>query len=742
MSNKILTREESDFFSPPLTAGPLRNELFPVRYSGFARDIFSQSPEPCVCAVLAASDGEMRRLLENIANAAQNEGVLLVCDPSPEQGLPAGITTPLARPVFGADGVSDSGALTDMLRLTEDGKRIAHIFRPQSGQLRHLEALLQAQMQASRFDTAFFTLLPPSVDPALLAFALASYPVILTAEGWFTASGRSRPSGSPEDRILADFEEHRRLELKDGLLEAIIDTIPEPVVVGYTDGSLAGANKAFFEAGGYAPHDLPTLNWLQDMVREDFRATQEAMFEAMLTTGLDQEFQTELRTAEDRVLPCSVRLFPHAVDGRIAFFHAICALNAEAPAPSGTDKREMFLLRLRLALQRLDRQRGYRFAILGLGVDYASASHPDEATQFADLIARRTASCLRALDVPAHFDPKRLFIFLDDIRSTVDAVRVAQRIQNEMARPLTIGQTEHEVRCDVGVVLPPIPHPGEDEMLRAAQIALGRAERRGQITFYDERQNDEALRFLRMEKELRAALDNDELELRFVPVRDMNSSRIAGAEAVLHWRRPHREPLSAGEFLPLVERSSIIRDLDAWCLRESCAMLERMKNAENIFLVLGISLKSILRSGFADEAIRQVRERGLASTIFLKAREAWLESHGDLLAAFFAKAHEAGLCILLDRFTADRVNLGRLHELALDGLILDETLLAHPPVTASVGAMAAETGLWILLPGPVDPAAGRSLHKHSCHLLGWRDTETPPLTVEELLGLPASEPAH
>ena len=68
-------------------------------------------------------------------------------------------------------------------------------------------------------------------------------------------------------------------------------------------------------------------------------------------------------------------------------------------------------LRLRLALQRLDRQRGYRFAILGLGVDYASASHPDEATQFADLIARRTASCLRALDVPAHFDPKRLFIF-------------------------------------------------------------------------------------------------------------------------------------------------------------------------------------------------------------------------------------------------------------------------------------------------------------------------------------------
>ena len=120
------------------------------------------------------------------------------------------------------------------------------------------------------------------------------------------------------------------------------------------------------------------------------------------------------------------------------------------------------------------------------------------------------------------FDPKRLFIFLDDIRSTVDAVRVAQRFQNEMAKPLSIGQTEHEIRCDVGVVLPPIPHPGEDEMLRAAQIALGRAERRGQITFYDERQNDEALRFLRMEKELRAALDNDELELRFVPVRTMN----------------------------------------------------------------------------------------------------------------------------------------------------------------------------------------------------------------------------
>ena len=113
----------------------------------------------------------------------------------------------------------------------------------------------------------------------------------------------------------------------------------------------------------------------------------------------------------------------------------------------------------------------------------------------------------------------------------MDAVRVAQRIQNEMARPLTIGQTEHEIRCDVGVVLPPIPHPGEDEMLRAAQIALGRAERRGQITFYDERQNDEALRFLRMEKELHTALDNNELELRFVPVRDMNSRRIAGAEA-------------------------------------------------------------------------------------------------------------------------------------------------------------------------------------------------------------------
>lgn len=740
MTNKILTKEESDFFSPQLLAEAVRDELFRVRYCDTMNDIFSQRSAPFVCAMFAPTHDDMRGLLENLASVAREKDILLVCDVG-DSDLLAGIATTLAEPVFSPDGSLEPKALKHMLDLPEGAEqKAAHFTVLQENQSDHLETMIQAQLRVREANAFFFILFPSPPDPGLLDFALGNCPLILTPKGLYISSETRRIPGSTAHRMLNCFAEYHRLEQKDGLLEAIIEAMPQPVVAGYADGTLIGGNKAFRDLSGYSSHELPALNWLHDVTWPDFQVTQEAMFEAMLTTGRDQEFQTELQTNTGQILPCTVRLYPHAVGDRTFFFHAAYSFSAEESVTSNADKRETFLLRLRLALQRLDRQQGYRFAILVLGIDHAPFSHPDEEALFSDLIARRTTSCLRVLDVPAHFDPEHLFIFLDDIDSTVDAVRVAQRIQNEMARPLVIGQEEREIRCNVGMVLPSIPHPSEDEILQAAQIALRRAQRRGQIAFYDERQNDEALRFLRTEKELREALDNNELTLRFVPVRDVDSGRISGAETALYWNHPQRGMQNAEELLTLMAQSDIRRSLDLWSLEKSCSILDEMQNTGDFFLVQGIGLKSILRRPFLDEAVKEIQSRNFSpGALFLKVQEAWLASHGDILAAFFTQAQTAGLRILLDEFTAGRVSLERLHQLELSGLIPSESLLAHAPLAASVGAVTSESGLALLLPHQIEREIDLALRKYPCQLLGWRDTTSTPLEAQELLDLLAAE---
>ncbi|MBE1427328.1 PAS domain S-box-containing protein [Desulfomicrobium macestii] len=574
-----------------------------------------------------------------------------------------------------------------------------------------------------------FTLVRPPLQPEVLGALMTSPAVIIDSDVYLRpdlSSETDRHAGAPTlaDSVLDGFVEYHRLAQKNVFMEEILSHLETPVLAGYADGRILGGNEAFLNLCGYSRYDLTTRNWTVDLASLDFQALQENVLASLLETGRPQELDTELQTSGGKFVPCHVRVYLHKDEkGHPLFFSAHYHPAADSPGSdspkAGSD--HTFSDSLQYALKRSIRHPDYAFAVLVMGVDNAEQVllQIEDQRAFFEMLAKRTVKCLRTLDIPAYLDSEQFFILLDNVPDVIGAVRVAQRIQEETARAFKLGQSELRVTCSFGVVMAPRNYTDEKDMLKDARAALGRALQRGerQIVIFDDRQNNEAVQFLRIESGLRNALLENEVCMHFQPIVHLQTGTIRGVEAYMRWNHKRKGLLRAEWFLPFAEHSDVVFELEAWAVRKSCSALKRFQQVmgDRFFLGLNISLRNALRLGFIEELTEVVLEHGLSpEAMVLEVREEWLKYFAERFSNVFEEVDKAGVGIVVDHFDATQISLADLHRFPLRGLKLDVSLQSDPGVLASLSSIAKSTGLILIAPGVEDATRLQSLQQHGC----------------------------
>jgi predicted signal transduction protein with EAL and GGDEF domain len=235
------------------------------------------------------------------------------------------------------------------------------------------------------------------------------------------------------------------------------------------------------------------------------------------------------------------------------------AHNALHDALTDLPNRALFLDRVRYALTLSQRHTNYQFAVLFIDLDGFKVVNDSLGHAAGDAlltqIARRLAASIRGIDTIsrsvvtlgaslvaseaslARLGGDEFTILLEDIRDCGDSIRVAERVQERLAIPFVVEGQEVVTTASIGIAFSATSYINSEDFVRDAEIAMYRAKREGKARcqVFDNAMHTLAVKRLRLETDLRRALELGEFRVHYQPIVSLKSGRIAGFEALSRW---------------------------------------------------------------------------------------------------------------------------------------------------------------------------------------------------------------
>ena len=352
---------------------------------------------------------------------------------------------------------------------------------------------------------------------------------------------------------------------------------------------------------------------------------------------------------------------------------------------TGLPNRALFRDHLSQALSRVERYGGH-LAVLLVDLDHFkdvndSLGHP-AGDRLLEEAAQRLRACVRKTDPPARLGGDEFALILTNLDNPDGAAAAAEKVIRLLGKPFHLDGHNLHVGASIGITICPVDGRDPDDLLRKADLALYQAKAQGRET-YEFYSADLALAVetrMGLLRDLRSAIDTDELLLLYQPQVALQNSRITGVESLLRWRSARRGLILPDQFIPLAEASGLIVPVGDWTIRRACVQSHQWAEAglPKIVTAVNLSLAQWRRgnaAGVIEQALRHSRCDPHCLELEITERAFPLPDEEEFLECI-RRLRRRGISIAIDDFGTGHSNLGRLRQLPVDRIKVDRSFVA------------------------------------------------------------------
>ena len=410
---------------------------------------------------------------------------------------------------------------------------------------------------------------------------------------------------------------------------------------------------------------------------------------------------------------------------------------------TGLPNRKLLVLRTEEALTEAAR-RARRAGLLLLDLDRFkevndTLGHPT-GDRMLRAVAHRLTHSVRPGDMVARLGGDEFAVLLPSLRDPYAAREVAVRLRAALAEPIRMEGMSFSIEASIGIALHPDHAPDFELLLQRADVAMYLAkERKTGVEEYVPDQDRNSPARLRLLGELRRAPDAGQLELHFQPKIALADGRTAGVEALLRWRHPAHGMMPPEEFLPMAERSLLMRDLTRWVLEAAIAQAASWREAGlAIQVAVNVAATDLLDASLTDMISDALRRHGVPPDgLLLEITERVLMGDPAAAVGCLNQLGRCGVPLSLDDFGTGYSSLARLRGLPVSEIKIDSSFvarLADSPddkvIVASLVELVRALGIKSVAEGVETAEVAAELRQMGCNYAqGWHYCE--PLTAAD-----------
>lgn len=540
-------------------------------------------------------------------------------------------------------------------------------------------------------------------------------------------------------------------------LSALTHLVPVGIIRVDNAWNCVYANDKWYEFSGLISEETVGQNWINAIHSDDIKTLLEELREAL---QLGNDYQKEVRLVSPlgqvRWMELNTRvLFDEsgAVIGFLGTFQDVTERLihqeklrhiAEYDELTGLANRNLFQDRMQQAFYASERDHS-DIVTLFLDLDGFKDVNDTLGHDAGDLllqeVSQRLLNTLRRNDTVARFGGDEFVILLGHNDHENRVANVAEKIIDTIAKPYTLNDNEIFITVSIGIATGTHSNSSPKQLLKQADAALylAKAEGKNNFQLFSADLNSKSQKRIKLANQLRNAISNNQYELLYQPVADVDSQEILGFEALLRFNNSEGYTIGPTEFIPILEETGMMIDVGKWVIEQSCRQLRTWQLSgdfpKNGFLSFNVSPKQLLDESIIHTITDACKTNDIEPHyLVMEITETVIISKPKKVEKILTEIKKIGIRLALDDFGTGYSSLSYLQKYPFDHIKVDRSFVEDlfvdendAKITKAIISLANSLGLKVTAEGVSNPKALDKLKEFGAnHYQGY------------LLGKPAS----
>jgi diguanylate cyclase (GGDEF)-like protein len=420
---------------------------------------------------------------------------------------------------------------------------------------------------------------------------------------------------------------------------------------------------------------------------------------------------------------------------------------------TGLPNREMFNGLLRHSIDSA-RRHDQPFALLFIDLDRFKIINDSLGHDAGDIllveVANRLRGALRAGDVVARLGGDEFVVILAEASDRGDVEHIAGVLLALLSEPMQLGGHECHITASIGIAMFP-DNGGETETLtKSADMAMYLAKEDGKngFRFSSGEVKAQSIERLRLETELRRAVERDQFSLHYQPKIDMESGQITGVEALLRWTHPQLGQVAPAQFIPLAEETGLIVPIGRWVLNQACAqnMAWQRRGLRPVSMAVNLSPRQFADEHLLHDIDEALLASGMSSVLLqLEVTESMVMRNVARAVRVLDAIQSRGIRLAIDDFGTGYSSMSLMKQFPIDTIKIDRSFVRDLPsdsedqaIAQAIISMGKALGMTVVAEGVETAAQQAFLRDHRCdEMQGYLFSRpVPPRELAKLLRSP------